>query len=97
MRSIGVFRSSATSTFASQTNAHNGFYAMNRMLTRHVSSPSLPKVGVMQSSQRTQLRSMQPLGIIDLGGAQKTVVNDAIRRVRNDGTCAPKKKGANRS
>ena len=97
MRSVGVFRSSANSTLASQTNAHNGFYAMNRMLSRNVLAPTLPKVGVMQSSQRTQLRSMQPLGLMDLGGAQNTVVNDALRRVRNAGTCAPKKKGAKRS
>ena len=55
MRSIGVFSASGPLTFASQTSAHNGFYAMNRSLARNV-SPTLPKVGVMQSSQRTQLR-----------------------------------------
>jgi hypothetical protein len=97
MRSIGVFSASGPLTFASQTSAHNGFYAMNRSLARNV-SPTLPKVGVMQSSQRTQLRSIQPsagmLGRTDFGGAQTTVVNDALRRVRNAGSCAPKKKGA---
>jgi hypothetical protein len=34
------------------------------------------------------------LGRTDFGGAQTTVVNDALRRVRNTGSCAPKKKGA---
>jgi len=99
MRSIGVTRSSGPQAFASQTSAHNGFYAMNRALSRNVAPAArLPKVGVMQSSQRTQLRSVQPaagiLGRTDFGGAQTTVVNDALRRARNAGSCAPKKKGA---
>jgi len=71
---------------------------MNRQLSRNLVSATLPKVGVMQSSQRTQLRSVQPaagiLGRTNFGGAQNNVVNDARRRVRNAGSCAPKKKGA---
>ena len=99
MRSIGVTKSSGPQPYASQTSAHNGFYAMNRALSRNLTpGASIPKVGVMQSSQRTQLRSVKPaagiLGRTDFGGAQTTVVNDARRRVRNAGSCAPKKKGA---
>ena len=78
--------------------AHDGFYAMNRQLSRNVSSTRLAKTGIMQSSQRTQLRSVTPAaGILartNFGGAQTTVVNEAKRRVRNAGACAPKKKGA---
>jgi len=91
---MGVFRASAQA-LASQTSAHNGFYAMNRLLARNLATTRLPKVGVMQSSQRTQLRSVR-LGRTDFGGAQTTVVNDALRRARNAGACAPKKKGASK-
>lgn len=99
MRSIGVFSAAGPQTFASQTSSHDGFYAMNRNLSRNLAQGArLPKVGVMQSSQRTQLRSVQPAqGILartDFGGAQSNVVNDALRRVRSSGACAPKKKGA---
>jgi len=102
MRSIGVFSPSGPQPAASQTSAHNGFYVMNRALSRTLAPGArLPKVGVMQSSQRTQIRSVQPaagiLGRTDFGGAQTTVVNDALRRARNAGSCAPKKKGAIRS
>ena len=102
MRSIGVFSASGPQTFASQTNAHNGIYAMNRLLFRNLAlGVHLPKTGIMQSSQRTQLRSVTPaaglLAKTNFGGAQTTVVNDAKRRVRNAGSCAPKKKGAIRT
>ena len=102
MRSIGVFRGASHQTLSSQTSSHDGFTAMNRLLARNISGSRLPKTGVMQSSQRTQLRSIRPLesngyARTNFGGAQNTVVHNALSRVRGGGCVAPKKKGAKRS
>lgn len=97
MRSIGVFRGSAQ-TLASDTAAHDHFSEMERRMARqNVKANSKPKVGVLSSSQVTQMRANAPttktLGKTNFGGAQTTVVRNALNRVRNASCVAPKKKG----
>ena len=96
MRSIGVFRGSAQS-LASDTASHNNSSEMDRRLARqNVKTNSKPKVGVLSSSQVTQMRAVTPttqtLGKVNFGGAQTTVVKNALNRVRNASCVAPKKK-----
>jgi hypothetical protein len=97
MRSVGVFRGSAQ-TLASDTAAHDNFSEMERRMARQrVKANSKPKVGVLSSSQVTQMRAVAPttktLGKVNFGGAQTTVVRNALNRVRNASCVAPKKKG----
>jgi hypothetical protein len=90
MRSIGVHRT-AHQTFASQTASHDSMASLNNMMFRAGSSK--PKVGSLASSQRTQLLKT-PVTRTNFGGAQTTVVNSALHRVRSGGSVAPKKKSA---
>jgi hypothetical protein len=97
MRSIGVFRGSAQ-TLASDTAGHDNFSEMERRMARQrVKANSKPKVGVLSSSQVTQMRAVAPttktLDKVNFGGAQTTVVRNALNRVRNASCVAPKKKG----
>lgn len=99
MRGIGVHRGAPHQTFASQTASHDNFMAMSNLMYRAGANLNTkPKIGSLDSSQRTQiLRTPSSVGRSDFGGAQLTTVRAAITRVRAGGCVAPKKKGVKRS
>jgi len=95
MRSVGVFRAGA----GTQTAVPTSLASLTRAISREVTPAILPKARVMDSSQRTQLRAVQSPAVLartHFDGTQTTVINSALRRVRNAGTAAPKKKNAKR-
>lgn len=78
----------------SQTASYDSMASMNKLMFREgVKNESKPKVGSLDSSQRTQFLKT-PVARTNFGGAQSTVVNRALTRVRSGGSVAPKKKGA---
>jgi hypothetical protein len=98
MRGIGVFRVGGTLTFASQTNGHDNFFAMDRELARQNANQNFVAVKqcyVPDSSQRTYMRSL-PRNVDRTNYTPNTPVDvkRALQRVRNSGCTAPKKKGA---
>lgn len=96
-RSIGVFSAGSNSTFASETNSHNNFYAMERSLARQQANQNFVKKQfyVPDSSQRTHMRALpRDVQRTNLTPATPYDVSRALRRVRNQGSVAPKKKGA---
>ena len=102
MRSIGVHRESLT-TLASDTNAHNQDFALQRekarqqVRTNMIKQDKVKKVGILDSSQRTSIISsdLKPntLNRTTFNGNLNTnVVKSALSRVRNSGCVPPKKK-----
>jgi hypothetical protein len=101
MRSIGVFRSSGTTPqLASDTIAHTTVVSIQRNVARENGIQNQkPKVGSLDSSQRTYLRSSaatisQQSLITPHTSKNVNVVNSALRRVRSAGTVPPLKKNA---
>jgi len=95
MRSIGLFRS-GTTTLASTTASHDSFFAAKRsMALQKTEQNRLPKVGVLDSSQRTSLRVSSLANLRTQFSSQNiNDVKSARTRVRNYGSVAPKKKGS---
>ena len=95
MRSIGLFRS-GTTTLGSNTVSHDSFFASKRsMAIQKTEQNRLPKVGVLDSSQRTSLRVSSLANLRTQFATRNTNdVKSALVRVRNYGSVAPKKKGA---
>ncbi len=95
MRSIGTFRA-GTTTLASDTVSRDQHFAAGRaMVIQKVEQNRIPKVGVMDSSQRTSLR-VASLGNLRTQFATRNGndVKSALIRTRNAGAVAPKKKNA---
>lgn len=104
MRSIGVFQSSnSTPQVALSTIANESYYVNQRMMSRqNVQANQKPKVGTLDSSQRTYIRAASASAdrtqmITPHASKNSNTVNSALNRVRNAGAVAPKKKGANKS
>jgi hypothetical protein len=94
MRSIGTFRASAHTTFASETSAHDSMFSLNRLFARQVTYVA-PKTGNLDSSQLTRLRSApKTVDRTNFSPATPHDVKRALYRVRSSGTVAPKKKSA---
>lgn len=97
-RSIGVHRDQSRTTLGSDTVSRDNFFSMKRsMAVQKVEQNRLPKVGSMDSSQRTALKVSSFANL----RTQFTTVNyndvkDAKRRTRNAGSVPPAKKGAAR-
>ena len=96
-RSIGVFRASSNPSLNSWTVAHDGTFANQRSMARQqVEKNQKPKVGVLESSQVTSLRSATASGKniqrTDYSNPDINVVKSALNRVRNQ-SCVPPKKG----
>ncbi len=89
-------RSAPATTLASNTASHDAFFALKRaMAVAKTEQNQLPKVGVMSSSQRTELQ------VASFASRrtrfQKSNGNDvkcALTKVRSGGCVSPKKKGA---
>ena len=96
MRSVGVFRASGHSTFASETNAHDAPFSMTRMYARNlVVQNAAPKTGHLDSSQRTRLLSApKTVNRTNYSPATRMDVKHALTRMRSSGSVAPKKKSA---
>lgn len=93
MRSVGNFRA-GHGTFASETNAHDAFFSMNRLFARKVTYIA-PKTGNLDSSQLTRLKSApKTVDRTQFSVATPQDVKRALYRVRNSGSVAPKKKSA---
>ena len=95
MRSVGVFRAGA----GTQTAVPTSLASLTRVVSRDVSRPAFQKAFTMDSSQLMHLRATQSPAVLQrthFDGTQTTVLNSALRRVRNAGAAAPKKKGARR-
>jgi hypothetical protein len=97
-RAIGVFNGGTSSSFASQTNGHNTFFALERsMAKQNANSNFLEKkhTRTPDSSQRTAIRAL-PKQVNRTNYTPNTPddVKRAIQRVRNSGCTAPRKKGA---
>jgi hypothetical protein len=96
-RSIGVFSSGSNNTFASETNAHNNLYAMDRSLARQQANQNFvgKQFYVPDSSQRTHMRALpKDVKRTNLSPATPYDVTRALHRVRSSGSVAPKKKSA---
>jgi hypothetical protein len=96
-RCIGIFRS-GTTTLASNTVSHDQNFSLKRnMVLQKVEQNKKPKVGVMDSSQRTSLK-VSSLGNLRTQFATRNGndVKNALIRTRNGGSVSPKKKGAAR-
>ena len=98
MRSIGVFRS-GTTTLGSLTASHDSSFSAKRaMVVQKTEQNRIPKVGIMQSSQRTALRVSSLANLRTQFATQNKIdVKNALSRVRNSGCVAPKKKGASKT
>jgi len=97
-RSVGVHREGAT-TLGSDTVSRDNFFSMKRMMAvQKVEQNRLPKVGSMDSSQRTALKVSSFANLrTQFATVNYNDVKDAKRRTRNAGSVAPAKKGGNRS
>lgn len=95
MRSIGVFRAGRT-TLGSDTVSHDSFFSMRRaMVIQKIEQNRISKVGILASSQRTALRVSSMANLRTQFATQnKMDVKNALTRVRNCGSVAPKKKSA---
>ena len=99
--SIGMFRSATSQPqLASNTILHNGYVSNQRNAAReHVTINQKPKVGSLDSSQRTYLRGIttttNKLGMnTPHSKGDVNTVNSALHRVRNSGSVPPLKKSA---
>ena len=97
-RSIGVHREGAT-TLGSDTVSRDNFFSLKRsMAIQRVEQNRTPKVGSMDSSQRTALRVASFANLrTQFATVNYNDVKSAKRRTRNAGAVPPAKKGANRS
>ena len=101
MSSIGLFRAANYQPqLASDTVLHNGYVSNQRHSARqHAELNKKPKVGSLDSSQRTYLRGVSTtinhpgMSTPHTKGNVNTV-NSALRRVRSAGTVPPPKKSA---
>ena len=96
-RCIGIFRAGVGTTFASETNAHDNLYALDRTAARQQVNRNFvgKQFYVPDSSQRTHVRSLpRDVQRTNLSPPTPQDVSRALRRVRSSGTVAPKKKGA---
>ena len=96
LRSIGTMRSAPATTFASETASHDSFFALKRsMTTAKAEQNRLPKVGVLSSSQRTDLKvSSFANRRTQFATKNSNDVKCALTKVRGGGCVPPKKKGA---
>ena len=93
-RCIGIFKA-GTTTLGSDTVSRDQSFSLKRsMVTQKVEQNRLPKVGVMDSSQRTSLK-VSSLGNLRTQFATRNGndVKNALIRTRNSGSVSPKKKG----
>ena len=96
-RTVGVFSVGSKLTFASATNSHDNFHAMDRSLARQQASQNFvgKQFYVPDSSQRTHIRALpRDVQRTNFTPATPSDVTRALRRVRSSGSVAPKKKGA---
>ena len=94
-RCIGTFRSGTTTLGSDTVSRDQSFSAKRAMVVQKVEQNRIPKVGVMDSSQRTSLR-VASLGNLRTQFATRNGhdVKSALLRTRNAGAVAPKKKNA---
>jgi len=97
-RSIGVHRE-GTTTLGSDTVSRDNFFSLKRtMVIQRVEQNRIPKVGSMDSSQRTALRVASFSNLrTQFSTVNYNDVKNAKRRTRNAGAVSPAKKGAIRS
>jgi hypothetical protein len=97
-RSIGVHRDQSKTTLGSDTVSRDNFFSLKRsMAVQKVEQNRIPKVGVMDSSQRTALKVSTFSNLrTQFATVNYNDVKDAKRRTRNAGAVPPAKKGANR-
>ena len=97
-RSVGVHRE-GTTTLGSDTVSRDNFFSMKRLMAvQRVEQNRIPKVGSMDSSQRTALKVSSFANLrTQFATVNYNDVKDAKRRTRNAGSVPPAKKGANRS
>ena len=94
-RCIGTFRAGTTTLGSDTVSRDQRFAAGRAMVTQKVEQNRIPKVGIMDSSQRTSLR-VASLGNLRTQFATRNGndVKQALLRTRNAGAVAPKKKNA---
>ncbi len=94
-RSIGTFRAGTTTLGSDTVSRDQRFAAGRSMVVQKVEQNRIPKVGVLDSSQRTSLR-VASLGNLRTQFATRNGndVKQALLRTRNAGAVAPKKKNA---
>ena len=94
-RSIGTFRAGTTTLGSDTVSRDQRFAAGRSMVVQKVEQNRIPKVGVLDSSQRTSLR-VASLGNLRTQFATRNGndVKSALLRTRNAGAVAPKKKNA---
>ena len=94
-RSIGVHRE-GTTTLGSDTVSRDNFFSMKRLMTvQRVEQNRIPKVGSMDSSQRTALKVSSFANLrTQFATVNYNDVKNAKRRTRNAGAVPPAKKGA---
>ena len=92
-RSIGTFRAGTTTLGSATVSRDQHFAAGRAMVVQKVEQNRIPKVGVLDSSQRTSLR-VASLGNLRTQFATRNGndVKSALIRTRNAGAVAPKKK-----
>jgi len=97
---FGMFRASSQPQLASNTILHNGVVSNQRHAAReHVERNQKPKVGSLDSSQRTYIRATSttihhPGMSTPHSKGDVNTVNSALRRVRSAGSVPPPKKSA---
>jgi len=97
-RSIGVHREGRTTLGSDTVSRDNCFSLKRSMAVQRVEQNRIPKVGSMDSSQRTALKVASFANLrTQFATMNLNDVKDAKRRTRNAGSVAPAKKGANRS
>jgi len=97
-RCIGIHRPQGQTTLGSDTVSRDNFFSYKRsMCFQKAQQNRIPKVGSIDSSQRTSLL-LSSFGNLRTQFAKVNYNDsrDARRRVRNSGSVAPPKKGANR-
>lgn len=95
MRSIGMFQA-GTTTLGSNTVSRDSFFSLKRqMVNEKTEQNRIQKCRVMDSSQRTALRTSSIANRrTQFATVNKMDVVRALTRTRNLGCIAPKKKGA---
>ena len=96
-RCVGVFSAGSNMTFASATNSHDNFHAMDRSLARQQANQNFvgKQFYVPDSSQRTHIRALpRDVKRTDFSPPTPSDVTRALHRVRSSGCTAPKKKTA---
>ena len=96
-RSVGVHREGST-TLGSDTVSRDNFFSLKRtMAVQRAEQNRIPKVGSLDSSQRTALRVASFSNLrTQFATVNYNDVKNAKRRTRNAGSVPPAKKGANR-